>query len=555
MNDEEFLFSVRPSKETKKFANVPDFPQKEEENPASFGMRLRLQKDPGIFFGTAKKEDDPRVYLGKHPSSFYVGKPQSIDGHCAVFGSSGSGKGSCIAIPTMVSWGDSPMVVLDPKGDLYEQYLRIRTPEKRPAKLFNPAKDDTCAYDPLAHIRNDDDSNRVANVRELVNAIIPKPLDSHDRFWVTAAQKILTGAFLYYLDLSEDDTNPENKLNFYDIIDCITSLPLKKLFKQIAGNMNEDEDFEDEENGDGENTAAIKYIRSFLGKSDLSDSEMLMDINETLDTYLMDFINDMRIRNALSPSENVINWEKDLDEYNIFLSIPEDKIDQWGSLLNVLITQLIRTLERRPERYTPQGAKLKPVLLLLDEFPAIGRIDVLANALSMLRSKNVTILLIAQSISQLDAIYGRDGRNIMLENCDFQAVLRVNCADSQKYFSELAGTVPALLRSASCQYSRGKSHLKFSGYSESTSETFQPFIRPEELAHLNNELILFTPYATFYVKKHPFFNWESDIFTPFPEPQAQEDLCCVETESTEKIPPDAVKCGNFTFRNMKKESD
>lgn len=512
--------------------DTPDiFVLKDETSIASCGMKIGLETSPGIFFGKAEDDENTRFSVEKGFLFYYVGKPQSVEGHCAVFGSSGSGKGSCVAVPTMVSWGNSPMVVLDPKGDLSEYYKKITSEDKRPAKIFNPSRNDTCTYDPFSHIKNDDESNRVANVRELVNAIIPKPLDSRDRFWITAAQKILTGAFLYYLDLTEGSTD----LNFYDAIDCVTSLPLEKLFEKI--------------NQSG-NTAAQKYIRSFQGKDYLADSEMLMDINETLDTYLMDFINDLHIKNALTPSDNSINWEKDLNEYNIFLSVPEDRIEQWGPLLSVMLTQLIRTLERRPERYSPQGAELKPVLLLLDEFPMIGRIDVLANALSTLRSKNVTILLIAQSISQLSAIYGCDCRNIMLENCDFQAVLRVNCADSQKYFSELAGTAPMKSWSISDNYQPDGSHMECVGHGESVSIIYQPFIRPEEFSHLDRELILFTPYNTFRVKKHPFYEWKSKIFDTSPDSENGENSSQAEKETAEKLPPDAVKSGKYVFRNM-----
>lgn len=470
-------------------------PETNKASISSFGMRLQLHRDPGIFFGIAVDDENPQSYRDIVLVRHYVGRPQSTEGHCAVFGSSGSGKGSCIAVPTMVSWGNSPMIVLDPKGDLSEYYTKMRCADKRPIKIFNPARDDTCTYDPFSHIRNDDESNRVANIWELVNAIIPASLDGKDRFWISAAQKILTGAFLYFLDLSDDDTE---LMDFYTAIDWITSLPFE-------GKVGEEDGLFERIKKSG-NAAAQKYIRAFMGKNDLSKSEMLMDINETLDTYLMNFVNDMRIRKALTPSQNSIDWENDIDKYSIFLSVPEDRIEQWGPLLNVMITQLIRTLERRPEHYSPQGADLKPVLLLLDEFPMIGRVDVLANALSMLRSKNVTILLIAQSISQLSAIYGHDCRNIMLENCDFQAVLRVNCAESQKYFSDLAGTVPVWSWGINDSYGpTEKSGTQHMSHSENASVTYQPFVRPEELAHLDKEMILFTPYRTFRIKKSPFY--------------------------------------------------
>jgi type IV secretion system protein VirD4 len=377
-------------------------------------------------------------------------------------------------------------------------------------------------YDPFSYIRSDIEENRVSNVRELVGAIIPLSPDSKNQFWDKAARKILTGALLYYLQVGvepddehvdaqdagqyteldaeiepfideDQDESLEEEVNFYTAIDRITDLPLEKLFEKIKRSNNK---------------AAKKCIRAFSSKKFLTNSEMLMDINETLDTYLMEFVNDMRIKKALTTSNasaNPINWETDLDTYNVFLTIPEDKIDQWGSVLSMMLTQLVRSLERRKERYTPEGEKLPPILLLLDEFPRIGKMDVLANALSTLRSKNVTILLLAQSINQISNLYGKDVCRVMLDNCSFKAVLRVDSPDNQRYFSELAGTIPAQHRS------RGSSSgfkSKETSFSENYTESRDPFIRPEEFAHLDKELILYTPFGTYRVKKVPYHDSE-----------------------------------------------
>lgn len=508
--------------------------KKVDEPPANI-HRMKIQRDSGIFFGLGAEErqamksepsrdpdkliangEDFKFIMGKKtappaakkPSHRYVGKPINMDGHVAVLGGTGSGKGTCIAIPTMRSWGENPMVVLDVKGDLYKQWMEMKIPSKRDTKVFNPSEDSTCTYDPFSFIKGDDESNRASNLRELVGAIIPLSPDSKHHFWDKAARKILTGALLYYLDLGkevkaaegtekytdvmvevefEECIEVEKEVNFYTAIDCITSISTVELFEKI---------------NKSENKAAKKYIRSFSGKDNLTDSEMLMDINETLDTHLMEFINDNRIKRALAQSEqpdNTINWETDIKTHNIFLTIPEDKIDQWGSILNMMLTQLVRSLERRSEKYSTEYEKPLPLLLLLDEFPRIGQMDVLANALSTLRSKNVTILLLAQSLNQISALYGSDVSRVMLDNCDFKAVLRVNDPDNQRYFSELAGTIPT--ESKSHGYNRSDEQTS---YNESLSESREPFIRPEEFAHLDKEMILYTPYGTYRVEKVPY---------------------------------------------------
>ena len=106
----------------------------------------------------------------------------------------------------------------------------------------------------------------------------------------------------------------------------------------------------------------------------------------------------------------------------------------------MMLTQLIRTLERRPDKFSNER-KLPPILLLLDEFPRLGKIDVIQNAVSTLRSKGVTICLVVQSLAQLDKIYGKESRQIIADNCQYKAILGVTDPENQKTISDMIGTI------------------------------------------------------------------------------------------------------------------
>ena len=75
-----------------------------------------------------------------------------------------------------------------------------------------------------------------------------------------------------------------------------------------------------------------------------------------------------------------------------------------------MYTQLIRYLERRPDKYSPEGADNIQALLLMDEFARFGKLPLIADAVSTLRNRNVNICIVIQSLAQLDKIYGRDDR-------------------------------------------------------------------------------------------------------------------------------------------------
>ena len=170
------------------------------------------------------------------------------------------------------------------------------------------------------------------------------------------------------------------------------------------------------------------------------DAKMLAGIGMELINHLIVFSTDCTVIDALTPGDDPIVWE-DLKTGNIFLSVDEDKLEQWGSVITLMLTQLVRSLERFPEQLSEEGKALPPILLILDEFPRLGKLEVIKNALSTLRSKGVTICLMIQNLAQLDAIYGADARRIIVDACQYKAILNATEADTQKYFSNLVGSI------------------------------------------------------------------------------------------------------------------
>jgi type IV secretory pathway TraG/TraD family ATPase VirD4 len=166
------------------------------------------------------------------------------------------------------------------------------------------------------------------------------------------------------------------------------------------------------------------HINQFLRIANPEDNKMLSGISAELSNRVMVFATDMRIKTAFTPTDDdMMKWE-DLATHNIFMRIPEDKLGQWDGAITLMLTQLIRTLERRPDMHSREAKerKLPPVLLLLDEFPRLGKVDVIQNAVSTLRSKGVTICLMMQSLAQLDKTYGKESRQIILDNCQYKAI-------------------------------------------------------------------------------------------------------------------------------------
>lgn len=159
--------------------NIPQYMQHSEKELA------------GFFFGIRK---------ANYGSMHYIGKPQNNDGHILVIGGAGSGKSSCIAIPTLATWNGA-IFAIDIKGELFEQYSRLNS--KRPAKVFRFSRNtaENCSYDPFNLLHEGDPNDLVQNAREIAQAIIPIPPNIPEPFWCQAAQHVLTAVILYVCDI------------------------------------------------------------------------------------------------------------------------------------------------------------------------------------------------------------------------------------------------------------------------------------------------------------------------------------------------------------------
>ena len=236
------------------------------------------------------------------------------------------------------------------------------------------------------------------------------------------------------------------------------------------------------------------------------DSKMLAGISMELHNHISVFATDTLIQDILSSSEDDhkerIMWDE-LEQTDIFIRIDQSMCEQWKSVMRLLLVQLIRTLERRPEKYEAAGKRIAPTLLMLDEFPQYGKLDIFTSALKILRSKNVTISIFCQSLADLDETYGKNSRRAILDNCPYKAVLNASDAETQQYFSDLVGTTKVPSKAITANFDE----LGYSlGYSVSVNESREPIIHPHEFASLPDIILLHPgPERFCRVKKETYF--------------------------------------------------
>lgn len=424
---------------------------------------LMLQKNsPGFFFGKPRESAE----------DLYVGMRQGSDGHVLVVGGSGSGKSSGIAMPTMYTWR-GPMCVTDINGELSDHYQKLYEQGNvtRPYIRFDPTDLEGPSYDPLQFLLQDGEENLVSNIHELALALIPIQPDDKQPFWAETERAVLEAAFLYYFPL---------KLSFSEIIVQVMSLTTTELCTELR----KSEDIR---------------IKDLLGEMAEMKAETIACVDRGLRNKLMLFATDPFISHALRGEREgakYFSWD-DLDDYDIFLCIPENRIRQWGPMIILMLTQLIRHLEQRPNKHSTQGESTDQVLLLLDEIPRFGKLEMIADAISTLRNKKVTISLLIQSLAQLDKLYGEQDRRIICENCQYKVILQAGDAETQEYISCLIGKHIRSVYGCSQQLALD---LECRGYNVQLNEVQESMVQPHELATLD-DILLLSPHDFFRVEK------------------------------------------------------
>lgn len=382
-------------------------------------LRLKTGCDPGFFFGG----------LNQVKKGYFIGMPQGEDGNIAAIGGNASGKSSSIVKPTMRHW-KGPMCVTDIKGELSEYYEKLYQDElvTRPYIIFDPMDEESPSYDPFDFLLWDDEANLISNIEEMASIIIPQNPDVRESFWDDTERALLAAALLHYFVLG---------LSFSETLCRILNSTVSSLCAELDGTIDERE----------------KMLIGSLGEM---KEETVASVDRGLRNKLIPLVADERIGHAFRGQREgakCFSWN-DLEYHNIFLRIPLHRVEQWGSAVNLMYTQLIHYLERRPEKYSDEGSKIEPTLILMDEFARFGKLDAMIPAMSTLRSKSVNFCLVLQSLAQLDMIYGKDARRIILDNCQFQAILRANDPETQKYLSDLIGTTIRTHKSVSEQTSK-----------------------------------------------------------------------------------------------------
>ena len=183
----------------------------------------------------------------------------------------------------------------------------------------------------------------------------------------------------------------------------------------------------------------------------------------------------------------------------LYLVVPPSDISRTKPLVRLILNQIGRRLTEELE----SKRRRHRLLLMLDEFPALGRLDFFESALAFMAGYGLKSFLIAQSLNQIEKAYGPN--NSILDNCHVRVSFATNDERTAKRVSDALGTATelrAMKNYAGHRLSPWLGHLMIS-----RQETARPLLTPGEVMQLppDDELVLVSGSAPIRAKKARYY--------------------------------------------------
>jgi type IV secretion system protein VirD4 len=205
---------------------------------------------------------------------------------------------------------------------------------------------------------------------------------------------------------------------------------------------------------------------------------------------------------------------------SLYLVIPPSDISRTKPLVRLVLNQIGRRLTERLEG-DPAKRRKHQLLMMLDEFPALGRLDFFETALAFMAGYGIRAYLIAQSLNQISKAYGEN--NAILDNCHVRIAFSSNDERTAKRISDALGTATELR--AQRNYAGNRLAPWLSHVMVSRQETARPLLTPGEVMQLPpaDELVLVSGLAPIRAKKLRYYEDPNFTTRVAPAPTLAED--------------------------------
>lgn len=430
------------------------------------------------------------VFLGKYRNEYL--RHEGAE-HVLTFAPTRSGKSVGLVIPTLLSWTGSA-VVHDIKKEIWTATAGWRSRFSH-CLLFDPTDAKSAAYNPLLEVRRG--AHEVRDVQNIADILVdPEGALEKRNHWEKTSHALLVGAILHVLYAGEDKTL-RGVANFLSDPASPFELTLHRMMttKHL---------------GDAPHPVVASAAREVLNKSDNERSGVLSTAMSFLGLYRDPTVAevtsrcDWRIADLIASEHPV----------SLYLVVPPSDISRTKPLIRLILNQIGRRLTESLDGSDGIERRHK-LLLMLDEFPALGRLDFFETALAFMAGYGIRSFLIAQSLNQIDKAYGQN--HSILDNCHVRVTFATNDERTAKRISETLGTATELR--AQRNYAGHRLAPWLGHLMVSRQETARPLLTPGEVMQLPTDeaVVMVSSVAPIKAKKLRYYadaNFKSRVLPP-----------------------------------------
>jgi type IV secretion system protein VirD4 len=444
--------------------------------------RAGLLNHTGVFLGRAGP-----VYL-RH------GGPE----HVMAFAPTRSGKGVGLVVPTLLGWTGST-VVHDIKGENWQLTSGWRAGFSH-CLMFNPTDARSARYNPLLEVRRG--AEEVRDVQNIADILVdPEGALERRGHWEKTSHSLLVGAILHILYAEEEKTLARVATFLSD-----PQRPFKATLRQMMTTNHL---------GTPDAPCAHPVVasaaREVLNKSENERSGVLSTAMSLLGLY-----RDPTVAEVTSRSDwRIADLVEGQSPVSLYLVVPPSDISRTKPLVRLILNQIGRRLTEDLHAANRDGRH--KLLMMLDEFPALGRLDFFETSLAFMAGYGIRAFLIAQSLNQIEKAYG--DHNSILDNCHVRIAFATNDERTAKRISDALGT--ATEQRSMRNYAGHRLAPWLAHVMVSRQETARALLTPGEVMQLppTDELILVAGTPPIRAKKLRYFEDSSFTSRVVPPPR------------------------------------
>lgn len=329
--------------------------------------------------------------------------------HILVVGPSRSGKGTGFVLPNGYLWQGSA-VFFDPKRENFDALANHRKAIGNKVFMFSPGSPDTHRYNPLDFVRRDE--RMATDCLVVASFVIPEKADDT---WAGAGRLLLSSLIGYVLasPLTKGAEHMRTVARMTTTGKDISTV-LRAIVKTERSHLP---------------TWVVDSFNQYIALEPETRNSAVFNVNMAMSLW-----NNGLISAATETSDFDIR-ELRRTPMTIFIGCTIAELSIFRPLIRILFQQIHDLLmERIPGTDEPYQ-----VLLMLDEFYHVGRMDSLISKITISAGYGFRMAIVMQDIAQLDELYGRSTRITTVSGSQIKLFIQINDLDTSEFVSEMLG--------------------------------------------------------------------------------------------------------------------